>query len=101
MDAIEFFAKGSDSKGDSKSDSYRGGGYNLSKILKNESDTFTGGGGDNTLHIPLGLYFNQLIQSSTVLLDDIMKATVLDEDIIFPSQTRKNKLRFKTTKKHK
>ena len=87
MDAIEFYTKGG------------GGGHNISKILKNGSESFSGGGG--VLHIPLGLYYNRFMESSTVLLNDVMKATVLDEDTLFSSSTRKNKFRFKTTKKHK
>ena len=86
MDAIEFYTKGG------------GGGHNISKILKNGSESFSGG---SVFHIPLGLYYNQFMESSTVLLNDVMKATVLDEDTLFSSSTRKNKFRFKTTKKHK
>jgi hypothetical protein len=86
MDAIEFYTKGG------------GGGHNISKILKNGSESFSGG---SVFHIPLGLYYNQFMESSTVLLNDVMKATVLDEDALFSASTRKNKFRFKTTKKHK
>lgn len=89
MDAIEFYTKGG------------GGGHNISKILKNGSESFSGGGGGGVFHIPLGLYYNQFIESSTVLLNDVMKATVLDEYALFSASTRKNKFRFKTTKKHK
>jgi hypothetical protein len=88
MDAIEFYTNGG------------GGGHNISKILKDDSESFSGGDG-GVFHIPFGLYYNQFMESSTVLLDDVMKATVLDEDALFFSSTRKNKLRFKTTKKHK
>ena len=87
MDAIEFYTNG-------------GGGHNISKILKDDSDSFSGGGG-GVFHIPFGLYYNQFMESSTVLLNDVMKATVLDEDALFSASTRKNKFRFKTTKKHK
>ena len=87
MDAIEFYTKGG------------GGGHNISKILKNGSESFSGGG--SVFHIPLGLYYNRFMESSTVLLNDVMKATVLDEDALFSASTRKNKFRFKTTKKHK
>ena len=88
MDAIEFYSNGG------------GGGHNISKILKDDSESFSGGGG-GVFHIPLGLYYNRFMESSTVLLDDVMKATVLDEDTFFSTCTRKNKFRFKTTKKHK
>lgn len=91
MDAIEFYTKGG------------GGGHNISKILKNGSESFSGGG-HGAFHIPFGLYYNQFMESSTVLLNDVMKATVLDEDAFLSSSsssTRKNKFRFKTTKKHK
>jgi hypothetical protein len=90
MDAIEFYTNGGS------------GGYNISKILKKETDSYMAGGGA-TFHIPLGLYYNQFIESSTVLLDDVIKSTVFDDDAFFSSaqKTRKNKLRLKTTKKHK
>ena len=56
------------------------------------------------LQIPLGLFYDQLSAESTLGLDDIMKATVADDSFFKSSSshtTRKNKLQFKTTKKHK
>ena len=88
MDAIEFYTNGGS------------GGYNISKILKKETDSFIGGGA--VFHIPLGLYYNQLSKPA-FCLHDVMNATIFDDDMFFSSapRTRKNKLRFKTTKKHK
>jgi hypothetical protein len=103
MDAIEFFING-------------GGGYNISKILQHSTSMFGGSlsfegslsfkgsfeGVDSSLYIPLGLYYNQMTEP-TILLHDIMKASVLEDDSAFATQqhTRKTRLRLKTTKKHK
>lgn len=74
-----------------------GGGYNLSKILQKESFDYEG-------QIPLGLFYNQMLTVSSLGFEDIMKASVID-DSFFTSPslntTRRNKLKLKTTKKHK
>ncbi len=70
-------------------------------------DGFIGGESLANLQIPLGLFYNQLLSESTMGFDDIMKATVADDSFFtssssaFSHTTRKNKLRLKTTKKHK
>lgn len=69
-------------------------------------DGFIGGESLANLQIPLGLFYNQLSSESTMGLDDIMKASVADDSFFISSSssshtTRKNKLRLKTTKKHK